>query len=263
MPNNTTSVPHEFLQRILHSSVTLVLDGLVGRITLDILIRQGFQNLSVYLLDHSASDKNAFSNCVWLSVPSKNTSIANLLKDNNFSKTISDSILANNLLACCGFNLNEYLVLKLNEIATHSDTPFLPSRFRGEHFVSGPYFDSTGSSCYHCAHLRRRGENPIALEEELFERFASGQVDQQERQIDFPEVRTHGELLANSTLIAGLVTSEIVRIITRYAGPQTINHQMSLNYVNGEFHMLRIPPVPACAHCHHDRNLSFELRNRS
>lgn len=241
--------PDSLVKRIDHSAVLLVLDGIVGRLALDILIHQGFRHMNVFFVDHCETDCEAFSDCVLISETNAGSDPLSRIENNNVATAVALSAGACDLLACCGASITEDLVLKLNTLATKVNVPFLPGLIRGDEFSMGPFFDGGGSSCYNCDHLRRRAVNPIALEEELFNQFMAGNLSMSHCEDNRPRNYQYPELFSNSVAVASSFSSEIVRIITRYTSPRTISKKFIMNYISGDSRMAALPKVPGCTHC--------------
>jgi bacteriocin biosynthesis cyclodehydratase domain-containing protein len=243
---NNEHQAHELIRR---SSVIVVANGLVGAITVDLLSRSGLQAIQLIYPDDPGllgQNEKRFT-LLYPKVGVVNPPGEQFV--NEVLGLVSDFAVGTDLIVAVGVELDPRLLGGLNQIALSTQTPLLCANIVGSQLRFGPFVDAISAACNQCAELRRRATNSLRIEEELFERFLHGDDSENRKALESARNILVGETIANATLSGGMVTAEVVRILTKIAVPLTLNARIHVELLEGDIQRHTILPVPGCDHC--------------
>jgi bacteriocin biosynthesis cyclodehydratase domain-containing protein len=130
----------------------------------------------------------------------------------------------------------------INRISLIHSTPWLHGNMSGSRADIGPYVWPHDSACFHCMELRQASMQGLAIEEHLYQEHLAEERDAAER---IPR----GEAIWSATLAAGLLTGEVIRVVSGIAAPTLLNAVTEISPVSGVMrtnHFLRVPRCPEC-----------------
>ena len=235
---SASSAP-EVQRRLQTSRLVLIVTGLFGAATYDLLVRSGSYPASVL-----AWDDDQWSRAEWARGP---------FPPRHFTHLPSTSVdeagqwlwpLAENtdLVVVAARHAPADLYRIINRICLDRGCPWLRASEDGWQVEIGPYVRPHTSACFRCLELRQASARNFAIEEHLYQEHLA-------RPRPAGETLPAGEILPITTLAASLVVLEVIRIVTGLAAPTLLNAVLTVDPLSGSFQSNRILRVPRCPEC--------------
>jgi bacteriocin biosynthesis cyclodehydratase domain-containing protein len=235
----SASSAQEVQRRLETSRLVLIVTGLFGAATYDLLVRCG--NCPAAVL---AWDDDEWSAAEWTRAPLSPQHLIRL------SSTSVDEVgqslwpLAENtdLVVVAARHAPADLYRMINRICLDRGCPWLRANEDGWQIEIGPYVRPHNSACFRCMELRQASAQNFAIEEHLYQEHLA-------RLRPAGETLPAGEILPITTLAASLVALEVIRIVTGLAAPTLLNAVLTVDPLSGNFQSNRILRVPRCPEC--------------
>lgn len=197
----------EVVSKLSGASLLLIAEGLLGAVTLDLLLRMGIGNIN--LVDASPDQ------FVSKSFPQPRDGLREIEQAPNADailKKLTDTLPFSDLVVSVLRNAPESTMLLLNEECVRMRKSWLRVHDDGSGIEVGPYVLPHQTPCFACMLSRQVGVNDNAVEEELYQQaLTRGDIKQ----------ALKGESLSSASLAAGYVAQEVTRILTGLARPVT------------------------------------------
>jgi bacteriocin biosynthesis cyclodehydratase domain-containing protein len=229
----------EIQRRLETARIVLIGTGMFGAATYDVLARSGCGAFSVLAWDDDGVVESALK--AHPVTPQQFAHLPTTSVDDAGAR-LRTWIEGADLVVTATRNAPAALFQMLNEICLERHVPCLRATMEGTRIEIGPYVYPYGSACFTCMELRKRSMEEFAVEEQLYQESLA-----EERPSG--ETRPMGEAVAFSTLAAGLVSAEVVRILTEIAPPTLIDSVLTVSPLKGTFEVHRFLRVPRCPSC--------------
>jgi bacteriocin biosynthesis cyclodehydratase domain-containing protein len=217
--------------------VVMVAGGLFGAATIDVMQRSGIANLQTVLWDDYPT---LFDGVVRspgsLTVPER-TGIVGL------SEAVEPLLVDANLLVSATVNASTQLDIALNSIALDKRLPYLRGALVEDRLDIGPLVLPYESACVECMLAREASVRETPIEEELYQRWRADP----ERARPLPPV---GEPLYAAAAGAGLMTGEVIRVLTGLRPVAVLNAVRTMSIATGETTVNKFLRVPRCPRCY-------------
>lgn len=225
--------------------VVMVAGGLFGAATVDVIQRSGIANLQTVLWQ---DDPTLFDGVVTspgsLTVPER-TDLVGL------SEAVESLLVEANLLVSATVNASTQLDVSLNSLALDKRVPYLRGALVEDRLDIGPLVLPYESACVECMLAREASVQETPIEEELYQRWRA-----------VPQVATPippvGEPLYAAAAGAGLMTGEIIRVLTGLRPVAVVNAVRTMSIATGETTVNRMLRVPRCPRCYRPTTIASQ-----
>jgi hypothetical protein len=226
----------ELAQRIGASHVSVVLSGLIGQLTHELLERCGCRVSTAISLDGGSASPNGIEALERSEFTNSPEGL------DSFIATLRDDMAQTDLLVVALHGTSRRLGDAINELVIETRTPLL---FAVEDGETGEimFVEPRRSACLACRDLRRDLTSEFALDDHLF------RVEMADAGAWLPGSLPAGESVAAASLIAANVAGEVVRYLTAVSPLMFVNATMSIDLLSGESHVDRVLRVPRCTVC--------------
>lgn len=227
----------DIFEKITTASIVLVAEGLIGRITADLLSRQGCGSIRV--LDRSSDEKQgvAVEGAV-----SANVFVEKIGRDDDDTlyRRLEELVLTTDLVVAVLRVTPSATFERINRICLRNKKDWIRVHDDGAAIQLGPYVRPGETACFTCMRSRRVSASDNAVEDELFERHLL--------ELEHP-VKLQGENLIASTCGASLLCSEVLRALTLVA-PPVLNDATLTVSIEGAIVRNEFRQVPRCPDCY-------------
>jgi bacteriocin biosynthesis cyclodehydratase domain-containing protein len=217
--------------------VVIVAAGLFGAATIDIMQRSGIANLQAVLWDDNPT---LFDGVV---SPPGSLTVPGRVDLVGLSEAVQPLLAGANLLISATVNASTQLDIMLNSIALDKRVPYLRGALVEDRLDIGPLVLPYESACVECMLAREASVQEMAIEDELYQRWRASS----ERARPLPPV---GEPLYAAAAGAGLMTGEVIRVLTSWGPVAVINAVRTMSIATGETTVNRLLRVPRCPRCY-------------
>ena len=236
----THLTPEALGESLANARLVLVGNGLFATATYDLLRRSGFQNIDT--IDWSSD--GFMSDCIAKMEPDPTTGYPERVpvvarSTEHLLTLLTDILPAADLLATASTSGSREHFEAINRICLDQSVKWLRGNDDGTDYEIGPFVIPFNSACYRCLTLRRISAAEHAIEEELYEEELARTGEKAAHQ---------GELLPAATMAAGLLTTEIIRIIGHLTPPSLENSVLTIT-TGGDFEKHSVVRVPRCPDC--------------
>ncbi len=228
--NNRSSA--EVLEKLSRARIVLIAEGFLGTSTLEMLLRSGFESITVAALDENevAIFSELTGDKLTKAVARSAKAIGNFLHENVGSCDLVIAALRNIPVAVFD---------TINEICVRQSVEWLRAHDNGSHLEVGPYVKPYDSACFECMSIRQISANEHSVEEELYLKSLE----------DLPDaVGLYGESIALASLASSYLTQEALRIVTAIERPALDGSVVSF-YSDGNIDQNAFTRVPRCEVC--------------
>jgi bacteriocin biosynthesis cyclodehydratase domain-containing protein len=226
--------------RLGATRLVLVGGGLFGAATYDVLARSGLGPMRVLAWDDAEVLPEALAASP---LPPRGAAVLPTTSVGAAESALRPWLADADLLVTATRNAPRALLAAVNRFCLERRVPWLRANEAGGELDLGPLVVPFASACHTCLTLREASTLEEAIEEEIHQEALA-----EER----PAGTTPplGESIAGAVLAAGLVASEVVRIVTKLAPPSLLNAVLRVSLLGGAQEKSRLLRVPRCADCY-------------
>lgn len=217
--------------------VVMVASGLFGTATIDVMQRSGIAHLQAVLWN---DDPKLFDGVV---TPPGSLTVPGRMDIVGLSEALEPLLVDADLLISATANASTKLDIALNSIALDKRVPYLRGALVEDRLDIGPLVLPYESACVECMLAREASARETPIEEELYQRWRASPHGTK----PVPPV---GEPLHAAAAGAGLMTGEIVRVLTSLQPVAVINAVRTVSIATGETTVNRLLRVPRCPRCY-------------
>jgi bacteriocin biosynthesis cyclodehydratase domain-containing protein len=217
--------------------VVIVANGLFGAAAIDVMRRSGIADLQTVLWDDNAK---LFDGVVG---PPGSLTVPGRMDIVGLSEAVGPLLVGADLLMSATVNASTQLDIALNSIALDRRVPYLRGALAEDRLDIGPLVLPYESACVECMLAREASVQEMPIEEELYQRWRASS----DRARPLPPV---GEPLYAAAAGAGLMTGEVIRVLTSLGPVAVVNAVRTMSIATGETTVNRFLRVPRCPGCY-------------
>lgn len=229
--NNSSS---EVVKKLSRAHIVVIVDGLLGASTIDLLSRAGFEKISAAALKSSTDTQEIFGEL------QREFNIEYIEgSENGIKNFLHGRLESADLVLAALRNVPQSLFVALNEECVQANVEWLRAYDNGSFIELGPYVNPHDTACFECMLVREISAGDHSVEEELYQKFL-----EEGKSTD----SMCGESMALATQAAAYLTQEAVRIVTAVEKPQLDGRVLSF-HSDGNIDQNTFTRVPRCEVC--------------